>query len=390
MSGVRHDVPRVRYDVLVVGAGPAGCAAGIEAARAGLRVGVLDRATFPRPKTCGDAVSNRGAALVDALVGREGALRTVPHAEVRAGAAVFPDGSRVVRSFAGAPGFIVPRIHLDDLLRRALERAGAELRQGVKVRRLRVEAGRVTGAEAEGLSFEADAVIAADGPGSVAWGALGLPYHRGARLAVAITAYHEGVRFDGEAHTNEHYFDAALPCGYGWIFPAVEGESNIGVYQRADRFEAHGRSLAELLERFVAAHPERLVGSRRVGRTRTWALPLMTRPWPPAGPGLLACGDAAYTVDPLAGEGIFQALHGGVLAGRTVAAALRRGGVDRRVALRYRLELAATLGVASIGRLAIQQAMDPLVERGWYRRPWVRRLLQGGYGSDAFEVSKRL
>jgi hypothetical protein len=46
--------------------------------------------------------------------------------------------------------------------------------------------------------------------------------------------------------------------------------------------------------------------------------------------------------------------------------------------------------VASLGRLAIQQAMDPLVERGWYQRPWVRRLLQGGYGSEAFEVSKRL
>jgi len=383
-------VSRVRYDVLVVGAGPAGCAAGITAARAGLRVGVLDRASFPRPKTCGDAVSNRGAVLVDELVGEVGALRGIPHAEVRAGAAVFPDGSRVVRSFDGAPGFIVPRLHLDDLLRRALERAGAELRQGVKVRRLRTEGGWVTGAEADGLSIEAEAVIAADGPGSLAWGALGIPYRRGARLAVAITAYHEGVGFGGIAATNEHYFDAELSCGYGWIFPAVDGVCNLGVYQRADRFDAHGRSLPELLERFVAAHPERLAGSRRVGRTRVWALPLMTRPWPPAGPGLLACGDAAYTVDPLAGEGIYQALHGGVLAGRTVAAALRRGGVDRRVALRYRLELVATLGVASLGRLAIQQAMDPLVERGWYRRPWVRRLLRAGYGSEAFEVSKRL
>lgn len=382
---------RVRYDVLVVGAGPAGCAAGIEAARAGLRVGVLDRAVFPRPKTCGDAVSNRGATWVDVLVGQQGALRSLPHAEVRAGAAVFPDGSRVVRSFAHAPGFIVPRLHLDERLRRALEHAGAELRQGVKVRRLRTEGGRVTGVEADGLSLDADAVIAADGPGSVAWAALGIPYHRGARLAVAITAYHEGVRFGDAEATNEHYFDPALPCGYGWIFPAVEGVSNIGVYQRADRFEAHGRSLPELLARFVAARPERLAGSRRVGRTRAWALPLMTRPWPPAGPGLLACGDAASTVDPLAGEGIYQALHGGALAGRTVAAALRRGGgVDGRVALRYRLELVATLGLASLGRLAIQQAMDPLVAHEWYRRPWVQRLLQGGYGSDAFEVSKRL
>jgi geranylgeranyl reductase family protein len=385
-----HRAPRLRYDVLVVGAGPAGCAAGIEAARAGLRVGVLDRATFPRAKTCGDAVSNRGAALVDGLVGMEGALRSIPHAEVRAGAAVFPDGSRVVRSFADAPGFIVPRVHLDDLLRRALERAGAELRQGVKVRRLRTAGGRVVGAEADGLEIDAEAVIAADGPGSLAWAALGIPYRRGIELAVAITAYHEGVDYGAVVGTNEHYFEADLPCGYGWIFPPVDGVANIGVYQRADRFEAHGRTLPELLARFVAAHPERLAASRRVGRTRAWALPIMTRPWPPAGPGLLACGDAAWAIDPLAGEGIFQALWSGALAGRRVAAALPRGGVDRGVALRYRLEHIASLGLGSLGRLAIQQAMDPLVQRGWYRQPWVRRLLQGGYGSEAFEVSKRL
>jgi menaquinone-9 beta-reductase len=384
-------VSDARYDVLVIGAGPAGCAAGIEAARAGLRVGVLDRATFPRAKTCGDAVSNRGAALVDALVGRPGALRGLPHAEVRTGAAVFPDGTRVGRSFADAPGFIVPRLHLDDLLRRALERSGAELRQGIKVRRLCMEGERVVGAEADGLQVRADAVVAADGPGSLAWAALGLPYRRGPALAVAITAYHEGVDFGAEASTSEHYFEPDLPCGYGWIFPAVEGRANLGVYQRADHFHAHGRSLPELLERFVAAHPERLAASRRVGRARSWALPIMTRPWPPAAPGLLACGDAAWAIDPLSGEGIFQALWSGALAGRRVAEALAHGGgVDRWVALRYRLECAAGLGLTSVARVAIQQAMTPVVERGWYGHPWFRRLLRRGYGSEAFEVSKRL
>src|SRR5690606_9526161 len=244
----------------------------------------------------------------------------------RSGAAVFPDGSRVRRSFGDAPGFIVPRLHLDDLLRRALEQAGAELRQGVKVRRLTRDGERIVGAEADGLRVRAEAVIAADGPGSLAWAALGVPYRRGPELAVAITAYHEGVTFGDAVATSEHYFERELPCGYGWIFPAVEGRANLGVYQRADRFHAHGRSLTELLERFVAAHPERLAASRRVGRARSWALPMMTRPWPPAAPGLLACGDAAWAIDPLSGEGIFQALWSGMKAGRRVAEALRRGG----------------------------------------------------------------
>jgi menaquinone-9 beta-reductase len=383
---VRHE----RCDVLVVGAGPAGCAAGIHAARAGLHVRVLDRATFPRPKTCGDAVSNRAAALVDELTGQTGALLQIPHAEVLAGAAVFPDGGRIVHRFDDAPGFIVPRRHLDDLLRRALPRAGAQLQQGVNVRRLIVAGGRIEGAEADDLAIRARAVIAADGPGSVAWAALGIPYRRGPQLAVAITAYHEGVRVDPGPATNEHYFEPDLPCGYGWIFPAVEGRSNIGVYQRADRFKAHDRSLPQLLERFVAAHPERLAASRRVGRARSWSLPIMTRPWPPAGPGLLTCGDAAWAIDPLSGEGIFQALQSGALAGQTVARALRGHGVDRAVALRYRLACLSTLGLTALTRVLIQRAMVPVVEHGWYRHPWVRRALQRGYGSETFDASKRL
>lgn len=378
-----------RYDVLVVGAGPAGCAAGIEATRAGLRVGVIDRATFPRTKTCGDAVSNRGAALVDALVGRPDALRTIPHAEVRAGAAIFPDGSRIVRRFDSAPGFIVPRLHLDDLLRRALEASGATLRQGVAVRALEREGDRVVGALADGLRARADVVIAADGPGSVALTALGVPYRRGIHLAVAITAYHEGVTH-GDPATNEHYFEPDLLGGYGWIFPAVDGTTNLGVYQRADRFAAHDQRLPDLLRRFCLRHPERLADSRRVGRPRTWSLPLMTRPWPAAGPGVLTCGDAASTVDPLSGEGIFQALHTGRLAGATAVRALRRRGLDATAARGYQLRCAASLGPTSVGRLAIQEGMDRLVTRQWYRRPWVRRLLDRGYGSETFEVSKQV
>lgn len=191
-------------DVLVIGAGPAGCAAAITAARAGARVLVLDRASFPRPKTCGDAISSHGAKLIDELGQTHDALTTVPHAIVRKAAAVLPDNSRVERSFLHAPGYIVPRLELDDLLRRYLERTCAELRQGVKVRRLLVEHGRVVGAASEDRQWRAPVTIAADGPGSLAWTALGLPYQRGRQLGLACTAYFEGVDFGADTGTSEH------------------------------------------------------------------------------------------------------------------------------------------------------------------------------------------
>src|SRR5690348_9613122 len=124
---------RGRSDVLVIGAGPAGSAAAVAAARAGAHVCLVDRATFPRPKTCGDAISNSAMEIAAELAGSR-AAEAVPRAIVRGAAAIFPDGSRVTRSYGDRSGFIVERTDFDDMLRRAAERARAEVVEGVTVR----------------------------------------------------------------------------------------------------------------------------------------------------------------------------------------------------------------------------------------------------------------
>src|SRR5690349_1033419 len=109
-----------RSDVLVIGAGPAGSAAAIAAARAGASVCLVDRARFPRPKTCGDAISNSALALVEGLVEKE-RLAAVAKATVIGAVAVFPDGSRVRRGYGRTPGAIIERTAFDDLLRTGAE-----------------------------------------------------------------------------------------------------------------------------------------------------------------------------------------------------------------------------------------------------------------------------
>lgn len=367
-----------RCDVLIIGAGPAGAAAGVTLARAGLGVTIVDRAFFPRTKTCGDALSERAVALLRALVGAR--AESLPRAEVRSAAAILPGGPRIVRRCSGDPGWIVRRLDLDACLRDAAEEAGAEVIEGVNVRELLRERGVVIGAAAGERRWRASVVIAADGPASIAWSALGLEKPREQQLAVAATTYMRGVTM-AEMGCSEHYFERALPNGYGWVFPAIDGWSNVGVYQREDSFHAGGRRLRDLLAEFIARHPERFA-SATAGEVHAWPLPLRRTPRAPAGcPGLLLAGDAARLVDPLSGEGIWQALRSGQITGEVAAASLAREGRVGAAALgRLRRRVSLELGLPCWLKGQIQDAMRVIVEHGLARHTALSWALQRGYG----------
>jgi menaquinone-9 beta-reductase len=375
-----------RSDVLVVGAGPTGCAAGIVLARAGIDVTVIDRARFPRDKTCGDAISNDGMGLVGELGARD-PVEAGPHALVWRSEAVLPDGTRIGRDYE-RPGYIVERRHFDDALRVALERSGARLVQGARVSALVREGARVVGAEGPGLSWSAPVVIAADGYGSVGLGALGCSKPQGRYLGVSATAYYRNVAFPFGKSTSDHYFDREIPFGYGWIFPAVDGVSNVGVYLRADAYAKLGQNLGAMLEAFLDRKRDRLRGAERVGKPRAWSLPLAPRPIATSGPGLLLAGDAAGLIDPLSGEGIWQGIHSGMLAGRAAATAARAG--ELTAAIRQEYESACRRDIARRSRAKgwVQEAMAVIVERRLYRSRLVRGALAWGFERRALEMTK--
>ena len=370
----------------MVGAGPAGCAAGIVLARAGIDVCVIDRARFPRSKVCGDAVSNEGMALIRALGGLA-AVEASPHALVHRAAAVFPDRTRIERDYE-PPGYIVPRAHLDDCLRRALESTPARLIQGCNVSELVCQGEQVAGARGPELRWFAPLVIAADGYGSVGLPALGARAPRGRYLGISATAYFRGVGFPDGASVADHYFEAELPYGYGWIFPAVEGVSNLGVYLRADGYASSGRPLAELLRAFIARRADRVAGAAQVGKSRVWLLPLAPRPIGLSAPGLLLAGDAGGSIDPFTGEGIWQALHTGMLAGEIAAAAIRAGELTAPLRARYARACERSIGRSSRAKGWVQHAMTWLVDHELYRLSAVRAALRFGYRHRALEMTK--
>ena len=372
--------------VLIVGAGPSGCAAGIALARAGIDVCVVDRAEFPRDKTCGDAISNDGMLVLETL-GARAAVERGPHALVRRAAAVFPDGTRIERRY-DPPGYIVPRYHLDDALRRALEASGARLLQGCSVSALVRREGRVVGAEGKALRWSAQLVIAADGYGSVGLPALGQSGPRDRWLGVSCTAYYRNVRFGEGGDLSDHYFSAELPYGYGWIFPAVDGIANTGVYLRADAYARTGKPLKALMADYVAVHADRFADAEQVGKLRSWSLPLAPRPLPVSGDGLLLVGDAGGFIDPLTGEGIWQALFTGRLAGEIGATAIHEGGLTGALRERYARACDTAIYGPSRKKALVQRGIDVIVQRGLYRSRIVRTALRLGYQRRALEMTK--
>ncbi|MFD2764054.1 geranylgeranyl reductase family protein [Micromonospora eburnea] len=309
------------WDVVVVGAGPAGSAAALAARRGGARVLLLDRYDFPRDKPCGDGIAAHALDVL-AELGVTGAVDG--YAPLPALRLSGPGGGTVARALP-RPAYTVPRTVFDARLVAAAVAAGAELRRHT-VRRVEVRADRVV---LDG-ELAARAVVGADGAGSVLRRALGHPVNPDRHLALAIRGY-----APAPPGPPEQVIVTSSPRwpAYAWSFPIGDGRANVG-YGEVLRGEPLTR--AHLLDRLAALLP----GTDPAGVTelRAHHLPLSThRPAPGRGRVVLA-GDALSLINPFTGEGIFYALRSGALAGAAAA------GAPEQAARRYADTLRRRLG----------------------------------------------
>ncbi len=333
------------YDVVVVGAGPAGSTAARFLANGGAKVCLLDRARFPRPKPCGGALSPR--VLRHLPAGVEPLLR----ARIRRAIFTFRS-ARPFQVTSGAPmGYMVCREEFDTWLRGEAETAGANVREGLAVRQVeRCRAGfRV---EASGERLLAATVVGADGANSLVAAQM-LP-HRGPAPFIGLESE---VPYDGGELRETVMVDVGrYPRGYAWAFPKGD-RLNVGVMLAFSR----GRQLRQALQAFVAGSSHLPPG---VGNNLR-AAPVAAYGgdgtcW--ASDGVLLVGDAGRLADPFLGEGIYYAIRSGALA----ADALLRGRDAAEAAQRYQASIAEAIcpELRAAARLA---ALFHRVPRWWHR-----------------------
>ena len=327
-----------RHDVLVVGGGPAGAAAGFWLAKAGHDVCVLERKAFPRDKTCGDGLTPRAVHQLREM-GLEPAIaaRHHRHDGLRAEAhgitldLPWPDHP-VFPSY----GYVVRRRDLDGLVAEQAGAAGATVRESSEALRPLTRDGHVIGAlvrdKATGETREVHAryVVVADGSLSRFGRALGTARDKSYPQGIAIRGYFESpLSADPwiESCLDVHDRDGRSLPGYGWIFPLGDGTINVGIGLLSTYKGYRDVNTTHLMSEWAATAPERwgIDPDAMLAPPTGGRLPMAGSVNPKVGPNWLVVGDAAGSINPFNGEGIDYAYETARMAADLIDEAIVSG-----------------------------------------------------------------
>ncbi|MDX3374500.1 geranylgeranyl reductase family protein [Streptomyces cyaneofuscatus] len=362
-AGRENEESSAVWDVVVVGAGPAGASAAYAAAVAGRRVLLLEKAELPRYKTCGGGII--GFSRDSLPPGFELPLKDRIHAVTFSLDGKFARTRRSRRMLFG----LINRPEFDAGLVEEAQKAGAELRTGVSVVRVEQHGPAVPDRRtvavvlAGGETVLARAVVGADGSAG----------RIGAHVGVKLDQVDLGLEAEipvpatvAEDWAGRVLIDwGPMPGSYGWVFP--KGDTlTVGVISARGDGAGTKRYLEDFIARLGLAGFEPSVSSGHLTRCRSDDSPLSRG-------RVVVCGDAAGLLEPWTREGISFALRSGRLAGEwAVRIAEAHDAVDaRRQALNYAFAIKAGLGV----EMGVGRRMLKLFER----RPGVLHAVLTGF-----------
>ncbi|GAW34690.1 putative oxidoreductase/MT0587 [Roseovarius sp. A-2] len=371
------------FDLIVIGAGPAGGAAAFWAARAGLTVALIDRKSFPRDKLCGGLVTGRARRHYAAIFGHE--MPFDP--DQRKTTVDFRHRGQPIGVIQDAPTLcLAMRWDMDAMICGQALGAGARDFTGQEVSALNFSARTVTLTDGRALAY--GVLIGADGVNSqVAKRLFGQSFERahiGFGLEIEATDPHLSpdapIRIDL----------AAAQWGYGWVFPKRRS-TTIGVGGLLSGNPGMKRTMAAYCDSLGVTAPE--------ARIKGQFLPFGHFRRTPGRNAVLLAGDAAGLVDPITGEGIGHALHSGQLAAEAAISALAAHRPETALR-RYRRALRPlhrSLRMARLIRPVIfAPALEPSFARAFARSTTLRRqfldLMAGDadYGGILWRLALRL
>jgi geranylgeranyl reductase family protein len=311
------------FDILVIGAGPAGAACALRLSKSGYNVAILEKDVFPRDKTCGDALSvdvvNQLPMLSEELLSDFLAL---PQKLSSHGVKIVaPDGKFLDIPFIykgeKKHGFLCKRIDFDHLLYKHMSYSPhIRIIQNCKVSDIQQNGDGITVNTSKGV-FKGKVIVGADGAKSVVARNLRKSELERNHFSAGLRVYYEGVtHFHPDNYIELYFFKEILP-GYLWVFPLPDNQANVGLGMLASKVAKKKINLKETLNYLLATHPDlkdRFKNAKPIETIKGHGLPLGSKKRAISGERFLLVGDAAGLIDPLSGEGVGNALRSGRVA----------------------------------------------------------------------------
>jgi geranylgeranyl reductase family protein len=307
------------FDVLISGAGPAGCTAALSLGSSGLRVALIEKENFPREKVCGDAIPAYVPKVLNTIK-PEYAIAfkgLVEKAEADVCRFVGPDRKALDLKFP-ENGFVCKRQIFDNFLFELVSGlSNVTVFKETAVRDITIKQNHALIRAGNDLALTARIAIGCDGPGSILRKRLAAARVGAGESSVATRAYFRNVK-DNPPGTLEFHFLKELLPGYFWIFPLPGNLYNIGLGMPSGTISEKKINLRNEMLRIIEKDPflsPRFSEAEMTGKIRGHLLPLLNRKNGISGERFMLCGDAASLVNPATGSGIGQAMQSGRFAG---------------------------------------------------------------------------
>ena len=338
----------MNYDVIIVGGGPAGSTlASLIGGKT--KTLLLDKAKFPRDKTCGDAVSGKTLTMLKEL-NLVPKMEKAKHKKIYGIAFSSPNGTMtrisLKKNILGKKyGYVCKRIVFDDILfKNASKKCDAI--QNFTVTDLIWENGRVSGVKGllkgKEKTFKGKIIVGADGAQSVIAQKLKVNDNPPEHVCIAMRAYYKNVK--GLTDDIEiHFVDKLIP-GYFWVFPAANNEANVGIGVILSEVKKRNVDLKQVMFKILKENKlfkERFKNAVITSEVKGWALPFASYKRKIAGDSWILLGDAASLVDPFSGEGMGNGSLSARIAAPVIIEAIKKN--DSTILNQYPVKLWQTL-----------------------------------------------
>lgn len=342
------DLSALDTQVCILGGGPGGCAAALQLAKLGIRSVLIEKATFPRDKVCGDALSGKVMRTLERL-DEELALSVKQHSERMPSWGVTfiaPNGKALRVPFSKetgtgeAPGAILPRLTFDTLLfEHVIRTESVTVIEGIAATKFyRTTNGWHISGKDPRLSITARIILDASGANSTFSRHIAKLPMEPQHNAAGVRAYYAGVSgLDPQGFIELIFLKDLLP-GYLWIFPLPNGRANVGLGLRSDVVKKRRVDLKTLMVQLIHEHPQlrdRFAHAVLEGSIQGMGLPLASKRRSLSGDGYMLIGDAGHLIDPFTGEGISHAMISGVYAADATLKLLENDDTSAKTAKQY-------------------------------------------------------